>query len=109
MTLTPLFDQVLLRPDSPEERSAGGIYLPERRNIESRIDASRARFGTVVAIGPGRKNKETGELLPMPVGLTPGLRVVFAPGTGSELAVNGEAHVMVEAKDVLGILKGERK
>lgn len=108
MNLKPLFDQVLIRPDEPEERSTGGIYLPERRNIETRIDRSQARFGTVIALGPGKTNNKHGGLFSMPKGITPGTRVVFAPGTGSELDVGGVAHTMVVVDDVLGVLKGER-
>ena len=86
MNITPLGERVLLRPTKKEEKTAGGIYIPESAQKEK-------KEGIVVAVGTTKEGKE----LPLKVGD----RVLYGGYSHEEFELNREDHVLVEFKDIL--------
>lgn len=92
-TIKPLFDNVLIKPQDAEEKTASGIILPDSAKEKPQV-------GTVMAIGSGHVNPE-GKILPMLVKV--GQKVMYKKWGGNEVKVNGEDWVLVEQKDILAI------
>lgn len=89
----PLFDRVLVRPEKKaEERSAGGILIPD-------VGKERPRRGEVLAVGPGRVID--GRLVATQV--RPGQRVVFGKYSGGDLKLGGEDLLVMREDEILGI------
>jgi chaperonin GroES len=97
MAFEPLADRILVKPDPSDEKTPGGIYLPDQSK-------ERPMLGTVVNVGPGTKDKK-GER--KPVGLNPGDRIAFAKLGGDEYEQDGEKHVVISREAVLGIVRSE--
>lgn len=93
--LKPLSDLIIVRPDSPEEITAGGIMLAKSSQEE-------AKQGTVLAIGPGKLH-ESGYLEPMDV--KPGDRVAFSIYAKEQFKYNGEQLITMHQADVIGIVE----
>lgn len=93
-TIKPLFANVLIKPLSPEEKTTGGIYLPETVKEKPQI-------GEVMAVGDGAFN-EDGERVKMSVKV--GQQVMYKKWGGNEVKVNNEEWMMVEEKDILAII-----
>jgi chaperonin GroES len=91
-TLRPLNTRIVVKPDDPDERSKGGIIIPD-------IAKTKRAMGTVVAVGPGMLMK-SGLRWPMP-GLEPGSRVVYSKYAGSEIKLGGVLHVVVRDDDCM--------
>lgn len=96
MTIRPLDDRVLVRPDEAEERTEGGIYLPDQAK-------EKPVRGKVVAVGIG-KLLDDGKRHPM--SLKVGDRVVYGKYSGSEVKIDGVEHTILREMDVLGVLEG---
>ena len=92
MTLRPLGDKIVVAPSDAEEKSAGGIYLPDTAK-EKPIQ------GEVVAVGPGKYIESKGDRVPPP--LKTGDKVIFGKYAGAEVRVAGEELKILEMKDVL--------
>lgn len=92
-TLKPLFDNVLIKPQEAEEKTASGIILPDSAKEKPQV-------GTVMAVGSGQVTPE-GKTLPMVVKV--GQTVMYKKWGGNEVKVNGEDWVLVEQKDILAI------
>lgn len=92
----PLYDNVIIERDLGEEKTAGGILLTE----ESRDNTST---GTVVAVGNGRLNENTGELTPLTVKV--GDRVLFVAGTVQEFECGSDKINIIREKDILSIIR----
>lgn len=93
--IKPLFDNVLIRPLEEEEKTPGGIVLPETAKEKPQI-------GKVMAIGPGGLS-DTGKKIPMKIKV--GQKVIYKKWGGNEVKVNGEEWLLVEQKDILAIVK----
>jgi chaperonin GroES len=91
--ISPLFDQVLIKPIEEEEKTPGGIVLPDTAK-------EKPQKGKVMAIGPGALS-EDGKVLPIKVKV--GQTVVYKKWGGNEIKVNGEEWLLVEQKDILAI------
>jgi chaperonin GroES len=91
--LQPLGSRVLVEPSSAEEKSAGGIYLPEKAQ-------EKPREGKVVAVGPG-KIMENGEREPMPVAV--GDIVVYQQYGGSEIKVDNKEYLLIDQGSLLAV------
>ncbi|MEW6228446.1 MAG: co-chaperone GroES [Bacillota bacterium] len=89
----PLEDRVVVKPNIEEERTKGGIVLPDTAK-------ERPQEGEVVAVGPG-KLLENGQRAPMEV--KPGDKVIFAKYGGTEVKVDGEEYVILRQSDILAI------
>jgi len=89
----PLEDRVVVKPNIEEERTKGGIVLPDTAK-------ERPQEGEVVAVGPG-KLLENGQRAPMDV--KPGDKVIFAKYGGTEVKIDGEEYVILRQSDILAI------
>lgn len=94
-TIKPLFDNVLIKPIQAEEKTPSGIILPDTAKEKPQI-------GEVMAIGPGHRNPD-GKVLPMVVKV--GQKVVYKKWGGQEIRVGDEEWMLVEEKDVMGIVE----
>lgn len=94
--LKPLADRVVVKPHKQEEKTKGGIYLPETANKE------KPMLGTVVAVGQGKLN-ETGQRVAPEV--KEGDEVIFSKYSGSEVKVNEEELLIMREEDILAISK----
>jgi chaperonin GroES len=94
MKIRPLQDRLLLRPSEGEEKTAGGIIIPDTAK-------EKPQEGTVIAAGKG-KVREDGKITPLDVKV--GDRVLYGKYSGSEVTVAGEKHVILREEDVLAIL-----
>ncbi|HAQ23215.1 MAG: co-chaperone GroES [Acidimicrobiales bacterium] len=96
MNLQPLEDRIVVRPSDFESTTASGLVIPDTAK-------EKPQQGDVLAVGPGRRSEQTGELVPMDV--AEGDTVVYSKYGGTEITVGGEDLLILNARDVLGILK----
>jgi chaperonin GroES len=94
MQFRPLHDRVVIRRLAAEERSAGGIIIPDTAK-EKPVE------GEVLAVGPGARD-EAGTLVPLDI--KPGDRVLFTKYGGTEVKIQGEEVVILRESDVLGVI-----
>lgn len=93
LRLRPLEDRVVIRPSEAEERTRGGIVLPDTAR-------EKPQAGEVIAVGPG-KLLDSGERAEM--SLKNGDRVFYGKYSGTEIEIDGEKLVIVRESDVLGV------
>jgi chaperonin GroES len=111
MKIRPLHDWAVVRQSAGEEKTAGGLYIPDTAK-------EKPEEGEVVAIGDGRwkekdedtyksrsKKKSTDEKIFVKTTLKPGDRILYEKYAGSKVTVNDEEMVMVREENVLGILQ----
>ena len=96
MNLQPLEDRIVVRPSDFESTTASGLVITDTAK-------EKPQQGDVLAVGPGRRSEQTGELVPMDV--AEGDTVVYSKYGGTEITVGGEDLLILNARDVLGILK----
>ena len=94
MQFRPLHDRVLVRRIDAEEKSAGGIIIPDTAK-------EKPSQGEVVAVGPGRRD-DSGKLVP--IDLRVGDRVLFGKWSGTEVKIDGEELLIMKESDVMGII-----
>ncbi|HTO68893.1 MAG TPA: co-chaperone GroES [Myxococcota bacterium] len=94
MKIRPLQDRLLLKPSQAEEKTSGGIIIPDTAK-------EKPQEGTVVAAGKGKVN-DAGKLTPLDVKV--GDRVLYGKYSGNEIEVAGEKHVILREEDVLAVL-----
>jgi chaperonin GroES len=94
MALTPLHDRVLVRRLESDEKTAGGLIIPDSAK-------EKPAEGEIIATGEGAR-KDSGELIPMAVSV--GDKVLFGKWSGTEVTVDGEELLMMKESDILGIL-----
>jgi chaperonin GroES len=92
--LTPLGDRVLIKPLPSEEKTKGGIILPDTAK-------EKPMKGEVVAVGKGKMD-DSGKLIPMEV--KTGDKVLYGKYAGTELKIEGEEYLIVKESEVLGIM-----
>jgi chaperonin GroES len=95
MTFRPLHDRVLVRRLEAEEKTAGGIIIPDTAK-------EKPQEGEVIAVGSGARN-EQGEITPLEV--KNGDRILFGKWSGTEVRVDGEDLLIMKESDILGILE----
>jgi chaperonin GroES len=95
MTFRPLHDRVLVRRVEAEEKTAGGIIIPDTAK-------EKPQEGEVIAVGSGARN-EQGEITPLEV--KEGDRILFGKWSGTEVRVDGEDLLIMKESDILGILE----
>ncbi|NJK59506.1 MAG: co-chaperone GroES [Oscillatoriales cyanobacterium SM2_1_8] len=93
-TLKPLGDRILVKITEAEEKTAGGIFLPDTAKEKPQV-------GEVMAVGRGKLN-EDGTLQPLDVKV--GDRVFYSKYAGTEIKVGGVDHVLVTERDILAVL-----
>ena len=92
MNLQPLDDRIVVRPGDAEETTASGLVIPDTAK-------EKPQQGEVLAVGPGRRSEDSGEIIPMDVGV--GDTVVYSKYGGTEISVDGEDLLILNARDVL--------
>ena len=95
MAFRPLHDRVLVRRIEAEEKTAGGIIIPDTAK-------EKPQEGEIIAAGPGGRS-EQGQLIPIDV--KPGDRVLFGKWSGTEVKINGEDLLIMKESDVLGVIE----
>jgi chaperonin GroES len=96
MKLQPLDDRIVVRPSESEEKTASGLVIPDTAK-------EKPQQGEVLAIGPGRRTENTGELVPLDVKV--GDLVVYSKYGGTEITQNGEDLLILSSRDVLAKVK----
>ena len=96
MKFRPLQDRVLVRRIEQEEKSAGGIIIPDTAK-------EKPMEGEVISVGPGSRG-EDGKLHPLDV--KAGDRILFGKWSGSEVKIDGEELIIMKESDILGIIEG---
>ena len=94
-TVTPLGDRVFVKVSPSEEKTAGGIYLPDNAQEKPQI-------GEVVAVGPGKRNDD-GNRSPLEVGV--GDKVLYSKYAGTDIKLGGDDYVLLTEKDILASVK----
>ena len=98
MKFRPLHDRVLIRRSAEEERTAGGIIIPDTAK-------EKPMEGEIVSVGPGARN-EKGELIAPEV--KSGDRVLFGKYAGTDVTIGGEDLVIIKESDVMGSIEGKK-
>jgi chaperonin GroES len=93
-SLKPLRDKVVVERSEAEERTAGGIVLPDTAK-------DKPKQGTVIAVGPGRL-LENGEVKPLEV--KKGDRVLFGGFAGTEVKLNGKEYLILSENEILAVI-----
>jgi len=96
MGFRPLHDRVVVKRIDAEQKSAGGIIIPDTAK-------EKPQQGEVVAVGPGARN-EKGELVALDV--KPGDVVLFGKWSGTEVKIDGQDLLIMKESDILGVLEG---
>lgn len=94
MHFRPLHDRVLVRRIDVEEKTAGGIIIPDTAK-------EKPQEGEIVAAGPGGRS-EQGQLIPIDV--KPGDRVLFGKWSGTEVKIDGQDYLIMKESDLLGVV-----
>src|SRR5262245_9806328 len=92
MNLQPLEDRIVVRPSEAETQTASGLVIPDTAK-------EKPQQGVVLAVGPGRRSDQTGELIPVDVAV--GDTVVYSKYGGTEITVDGEDLLILTSRDVL--------
>ena len=95
MTFRPLHDRVVVRRIEAEEKTAGGIIIPDTAK-------EKPQEGEVIAVGPGARD-ESGKLVPLDVKV--GDRILFGKWSGTEIKLNGEDLLIMKESDVMGVIE----
>ena len=94
----PLYDRVVVKRITAEEKTAGGIIIPDTAK-------EKPMEGEVVAVGPGARN-EQGAIVALDV--KAGDRVLFGKWSGTEVKIDGEDILIMKESDIMGILEGRK-
>jgi chaperonin GroES len=97
MKFRPLHDRVVVRRLEAEERTAGGIIIPDTAQ-------EKPMEGEVIAVGPGARD-EAGKLVPLDV--KAGNRILFGKWSGTEVKLDGEELLIMKESDIMGIIEGQ--
>jgi chaperonin GroES len=96
MKFRPLHDRVVIRRVEEEDKTKGGILIPDTAR-------EKPMEGEVVAVGPGARN-EAGALVPLDV--RKGDRILFGKWSGTEIKLDGEDFLVMAESDIMGIVEG---
>jgi chaperonin GroES len=97
MKFRPLHDRVVVRRLNAEEKTAGGIIIPDTVQ-------EKPMEGEIVAAGPGARN-EAGQLVPLDV--KAGDRILFGKWSGTEVKIDGQELLIMKESDIMGIITGD--
>jgi len=99
MKFRPLHDRVVVRRVSAEEKTKGGIIIPDTVK-------EKPQEGEIIAVGPGARD-EKGKLVPLD--LKKGDRILFGKWSGTEIKLDGEELLIMKESDVMGVIEGAAK
>jgi chaperonin GroES len=92
--IRPLHDRVIVKRIEEEEKSKGGIIIPDTAK-------EKPQEGKVVAAGPGRQ--DDGKVIPL--GVKAGDKILFGKYSGTEIQLDGEEHLIMREDDILGVIE----
>ncbi len=95
MKIRPLQDRVIVKRIAEEEKTKGGLIIPDTAK-------EKPQEGRVVAVGKGKVN-EDGKVIPLEVKVND--RVLFGKYSGSEINIDGEEHLIMREEDILGVIE----
>ena len=95
MKIRPLQDRVIVKRIEEEEKTKGGIIIPDTAK-------EKPQEGKVVAVGKGKLN-EDGKVVPLDVKVND--RILFGKYSGSEITIDGEEHLIMREEDILGVIE----
>ena len=95
MKFRPLHDRVLVKRVEAEEKTKGGIIIPDTAK-------EKPQEGEVIAVGPGARD-ESGKLIP--IDLKAGDRILFGKWSGTEIKIEGEDLIIMKENDVMGVVE----
>ena len=95
MEFRPLHDRVVVRRIEPEERTAGGIIIPDTAK-------EKPQQGEVIAVGPGARD-ESGKVVALDV--KAGDRVLFGKWSGTEVRIDGQDLLIMKESDIMGVIE----
>ena len=95
MKIRPLQDRVIVKRVEEEEKTKGGIIIPDTAK-------EKPQEGKVVAVGKGKVN-EDGKIIPLDVKVND--RILFGKYSGSEINIDGEEHIIMREEDILGVIE----
>lgn len=96
MNIKPLLDHILIERIKTEEKTEGGIFLPDT------VEKDKSEQGMVIAVGDGRKT-EDGKIIP--VAVRPGQKVVFKKYGPDDIKVEGKEYLIASESDILAIIE----
>ena len=99
MKFRPLHDRVVVRRIDAEEKTAGGIIIPDTAK-------EKPQQGEVLAVGPGKRD-ETGKLVALDV--REGDQILFGKWSGTEVKIDGEDLLIMKEDDIMGVVEGAAK
>ncbi len=97
MKFRPLHDRVVVRRVESEEKTVGGIIIPDTAK-------EKPQEGEIIAVGPGARD-EAGKLIPLDVKV--GDRILFGKWSGTEVKIDGEDLLIMKESDVMGVIEGK--
>jgi chaperonin GroES len=97
MKIRPLQDRVIVKRLEEEEKTKGGIIIPDSAK-------EKPQEGKVIAVGKGKVTDE-GKVIPLDVKV--GDRILFGKYSGTEVKIEGEEHLIMREEDILGIIEGK--
>ena len=100
MKLQPLEDRIVVRASEAEETTVSGLVIPDTAK-------EKPQQGEVLAIGPGRRSEQTGEVIPLDVAV--GDTVIYSKYGGTEVTVDGEDLLVLSSRDVLAKVGAAKK
>jgi len=95
VNIRPLQDRVIIKRIEEEEKSKGGIIIPDTAK-------EKPQEGKVIAVGKGKVNDD-GKLIPLDVKVND--RILFGKYSGTEINIDGEEHLIMREEDILGVLE----
>jgi chaperonin GroES len=93
--IKPLEDRVLVTVDDQEQTTASGLVIPDTAK-------EKPQQGTVVAVGPGKRSEQTGEVIQLDV--NEGDTVLYSKYGGTEVKVDGQEYLILSARDILAVM-----
>ena len=96
MNLKPLDDRIVVKPNEAETQTASGLVIPDTAK-------EKPQQGKVLAVGPGKRAESSGEIIP--VGIEVGQTVLYSKYGGTEVTVDGDDVLVLNARDVLAIVE----
>jgi chaperonin GroES len=96
MKIRPLQDRVIVKRIAEEEKTKGGIIIPDTAK-------EKPQEGKVIAVGKGKLNDD-GKVVPLDVKV--GDKILFGKYSGSEIKIDGDEHLIMREEDILGVIEG---
>jgi chaperonin GroES len=96
MSLKPLDDRIVVEPNEAEQTTASGLVIPDTAK-------EKPQQGKVLAVGPGKRAENTGELIPLDVSV--GQTVLYSKYGGTEVTVDGKDLLILSSRDVLAVVE----